>query len=230
MREVYRNIKKLRREKGLSQDELAKMTGYSDRSAVSKIEAGKVDLPLIKVRIFAKALGVDPLDLMGEDWSDYSEADKERTDRMVVQESIVPYGSNVKGVYPVSVQRVPMLGEIACGEPITANQVNDVYVQTGTSVKCDFCLKARGDSMIGARIQDGDIVFIHEQPTVENGEIAAVVIDDEATLKRFYAYENKIVLQAENPKYEPIVYIGEETEHVRILGKAVSFQSDINRP
>ena len=83
--------------------------------------------------------------------------------------------------------------------------------------------------MINARILDGDIVFIREQPMVENGEIAAVIIDDEATLKRVYYYqdEGKLVLQAENPSFAPLVYVGEELNTIRILGKAVAFQSDV---
>ena len=100
---------------------------------------------------------------------------------------------------------------------------------SGTDINADFCLKAKGDSMTGARIMDGDIVFIKETPIVNNGDIAAVVIGDEATLKRVYFYpeKGKLVLQAENPKYEPLVYVGEELNEIRILGKAIAFQSDI---
>ncbi len=91
----------------------------------------------------------------------------------------------------------------------------------------DFCLRAAGDSMIGARIYDGDIVFVRKQSSVDNGEIAAVLIDDEATLKRVYYYpdKNKLVLSPENPKYEPFVYIGEELDEVRILGKVVELRA-----
>ena len=83
--------------------------------------------------------------------------------------------------------------------------------------------------MIGARIYDGDLVFIREQYTVDNGEIAAVIINDEATLKRVYYYpeEAKIILSPENPKYAPLVYINEELNSIKILGKAVAFQSII---
>ena len=95
--------------------------------------------------------------------------------------------------------------------------------------EADFCLTAKGDSMINARIYDGDYVFCRAQPSVENGEIAAVVIGDEATLKRVYYYpeEGKLVLNAENPKYPPIVYVGEELNKTRIIGKAVAFQSSV---
>ena len=129
----------------------------------------------------------------------------------------------------VSTQRVPLLGEIACGEPIIAEESFECYVEAGTNIKCDFCLRARGDSMINARIYDGDIVFIRQQSIVNNGEIAAVIIDNEATLKRVYLNraEGKLVLQAENPSYEPLVDVGEELDHIRILGKAVAFQSDV---
>lgn len=129
----------------------------------------------------------------------------------------------------VSTQRVPMLGEIACGKPIIAEETFECYVEAGANIKCDFCLRAKGDSMINARIFDGDIVFIRQQSIVNNGEIAAVIIEDEATLKRVYLNqaEGKLVLQAENPTYEPLVYVGEELDHIRILGKAVAFQSDV---
>ena len=94
-------------------------------------------------------------------------------------------------------------------------------------IKADFCLAAKGDSMINARIHDGDIVFIRVTPTVNNGDIAAVIIDENATLKRVYYYpqQNKLVLNAENPKYEPLIYITEELNNIRILGKAVYFMS-----
>lgn len=132
-------------------------------------------------------------------------------------------------IHPVKKHRVPMLGEIACGEPIYANEDRESYVEVGTDLNVDFCLTARGDSMIGARINNGDIVFCVAQDMVENGEIAAVIIGDEATLKRVYYYpeKGKLVLQAENPKYEPFVYIGEELNQIRIIGRAVAFQSDI---
>ena len=94
-------------------------------------------------------------------------------------------------------------------------------------IRADFCLTAKGDSMINARINDGDIVFIRQMPMVENGGIAAVIIDNEATLKRWYYYkdDNKLMLVAENPKYEPLIYMNEELNTIRCLGKAVYFMS-----
>ena len=117
-----------------------------------------------------------------------------------------------------------MLGKIACGEPIFADEEHETYVEVDESYGADFCLTAQGDSMINAGIENGDTVIIREAPIVDNGEIAAVIIDDEATLKRVYYYKgvNKLVLQAENPRYSPFVYLNEELETIRIIGKAVA--------
>ena len=124
-------------------------------------------------------------------------------------------------------KKIPLLGEIACGQPIFTNEEGGEYADGDP--RADFCLRARGDSMIGARIQDGDLVFIQQQNTVENGEIAAVVIDDTATLKRVYysPEEQTISLVAENPRYAPLIYVGEELDHIKILGKAISFRSEL---
>ena len=99
----------------------------------------------------------------------------------------------------------------------------------GTDIDADFCLKAKGNSMMGARILDGDIVFIKETDIVNNGEIAAVIIDDEVLLKRFYYFkdENLLTLQSENPQYPPKNYKDEQLNHIRVIGRAVAFQSDI---
>lgn len=135
----------------------------------------------------------------------------------------------LSNIFPISKKKYRLLGEIACGKPIFADEDRESYVMSGTDIDADFCLKANGDSMSGARILDGDIVFIKEMPMVNNGDIAAVIIGDEATLKRVYYYQEqaKLILQAENPKYEPLVFIGEELNEIRILGRAVAFQSDI---
>ena len=120
-----------------------------------------------------------------------------------------------------------IIGQIACGAPIFAQESIEGYASTCYGIEADFCLFAKGDSMINARIYDGDLVFIKKQSMVENGEIAVVLIDDSATLKRVYYYpdQNKLILNPENPKYEPLVYVGNELEQVQILGKAVSFSS-----
>lgn len=134
-----------------------------------------------------------------------------------------------RSTHPVRRTRLPVLGEIACGKPIFTNEEHEIYIDASSDIKADFCLIAKGDSMIGARIHNGDVVFIRSQPTVDNGEIAAVIIGEEATLKRWYYYpeKNKLVLSAENPAYEPLAYVGEELTEIRCLGKAVSFMSNL---
>ncbi len=134
--------------------------------------------------------------------------------------------SSIVNVIPIpKMVKKPRLGVIACGEPILAAENIDDYDLVPENINCDFTLLCKGDSMINARINDGDIVYIREQPQVENGEIAAVLIDDEATLKRVYIYNDKVVLQPENTKYSPLVYTKEEMNEIRILGKAVGFTS-----
>lgn len=133
------------------------------------------------------------------------------------------------GLLPVKMKKFRVLGEIACGKPIYADEDRETLVLADSDIDADFCLYARGDSMTGARIQDGDIVFIKAQDIVDNGEIAAVLIGDEATLKRVYydPGKHKLVLAAENPAYAPLVYVNEELDGIRILGKAVAFQSTV---
>lgn len=139
----------------------------------------------------------------------------------------VPKEREGKVYRAVEKRRIPLLGEISCGVPKITEEYFETYVEAGTDLNCDFCLTARGDSMIGARIYDGDTVFIKQQPLVRNGEIAAVIIDNETTLKRVFYSKNKLVLQAENPAYPPLVYVGEELNTIRIIGKAISFMSEV---
>ena len=199
-------LKELRRERGLTLDAVAERVGTS-KQTIQRYETGKIsNIPPDKVECLAAALGTTPAELMG--WGD------------------VP---GVKGVMPIKVKKLPMLGRIACGVPIYAAEEHESFVLTDGGLDADFCLRASGDSMIGARIYDGDIVFIRSQDTVDNGEIAAVIINDEATLKRVYYYpdEGKLVLSPENPRYAPLVYLRSELNSIKIIGKAVAFQSAI---
>ena len=122
---------------------------------------------------------------------------------------------------------VPLIGDIACGDPIAALEDGSQTVQMPENIRADLALTCRGDSMINARIFDGDIVYIRRQPDIESGEIAAVIIDGEATLKRVYKFPDHILLQPENPAYRPIVLWEQDLDTVRILGKAVAFTSTI---
>lgn len=206
---IGKNIKSLRESRGLTQDELGKIIGVSGKT-VSSWELETKTPRMGAMQNLADFFQVKKSDIIEDD-----------TDNV----DIFSY----ENILPIKTQRIPLLGEIACGEPIYADEDRESYIEIGTDIKADFCLRAKGDSMINARILDGDIVFIKKQPIVDNGEIAAVIIDDEATLKRVYYYpqSGKLVLTPENPAYEPLVYIGEELNEIKILGKAIAFQSDV---
>ena len=132
------------------------------------------------------------------------------------------------GIIPMpELRTIPLIGTIACGEPILAEENLEGQAFCPENVSADFALRCKGDSMINARIFDGDIVYIRQQDTVEDGQIAAVLIDEEATLKRVHFFPDRIVLEAANPLYPPIVRWGEDMAQVRIIGKAVAFTSTI---
>ena len=177
---------------------------------MSRWEAGKIaNMRRDKIARLAKVLDISPSDIMG--W------EKDEADRPL-PDIILPMPK---------MRKIPLLGDIACGEPILAAENLDGEVDIPEDIRADFALRCKGDSMINARIFDGDIVYIRQQPTVDNGEIAAVLIDDEATLKRVRLFDDHIVLEPENPLYRPFVYWGEEMNTVRILGKAVAFLSTV---
>lgn len=203
-------LKELRTGKGLSQVEMAQKFCVS-QGTYSLWENDKVKIDNESLSKLADFFGVSVDYLLGR------------------EEIHLPFYKQVKNTFPVARQRIRMLGKIACGTPIYADEDRESYVVAGTEIDADFCLMANGDSMVNARILDGDIVFCREQNMVENGEIAAVIIGDEATLKRVFYYpeKKKLVLQAENPKYEPLVYVNEELDEIRIIGKAIAFQSDV---
>lgn len=128
--------------------------------------------------------------------------------------------SNIPGIKKFVT--VPLLGEIACGEPIFCNQNYDNLFQIDEDLaQPDFSLTARGDSMIDVGIHDGDIVFFRNTPVVENGKIAAVIIDNTTTLKRFFKNEHEIILQPENKFYSPIIIREGDGQEVRVLGEMV---------
>ena len=193
-----------------------------NKNDLSQYVNGKVEPGQQKLSILGLALNVNEAWLMGYD---------------VPQNRDITYGNGTveelsakyDNIKPIKLKRFPMLGEIACGEPVFADEDREHFVMADMDINADFCLTAKGDSMINARIYEGDIVFVREMPIVENGDIAAVIIDDEATLKRVYYYkeDNLLQLVAENPKYKPLVYKGEELNHIRILGKAVYFMSAV---
>lgn len=207
-------LKRLRLSKGLTQEELANGTGLA-KSSISMYESGRRKPSFEVLEAFADFFNVD----MNTLWET----------RPMEQPPAPAAGDlpDLPNIFPIQTKKVPLLGTIAAGVPIYADENFDGYRECTEDVDADFCLKIHGDSMIGARINDGDIVFIKKQPDVDNGEIAAVLIEDEATLKRVYKEKDSLILQAENPKYAPLVCTAESYVECRIMGKAVAFQSDI---
>lgn len=212
---VGEKIRFFRKQKGLTQEQLGNLIGVK-KSAIAKYENNRVEnLKRATISKLAKALDVSPAEFVMD------------TSKPLAID--IGFSSTDYNIHPITTQRIPVLGEIRCGEPTLAQEERMLYVMVGTEVQADFALICRGDSMIDARIHDGDIVFIRKQDIVNNGEIAAVIIDDEATLKRFYYYRDKslIILKPANPNYEDIILTGEQLNTVRVLGKAVAFQSDV---
>ena len=203
-------LRELRREFSLSQGALGEKLGLA-KSTVNMYESANREPNFTTLSAIADFFAVDVDYLLGK-------TDVRRADR-----------SLPSGTRPITTRRFPMLGEIACGEPIFADEDHESFIDASSDIDADFCLTARGNSMIGARIHDGDVVFIREQPTVENGEIAAVIINGEATLKRWYftREEQKLMLLAENPAFPPLLFLGEELSSVRCLGRAVCFMSKL---
>lgn len=207
MATLYDRIKSRRTEIGLTVEELAHKMGYKDKSSISKIENGKADIPQSKIAAFADALQTTPAYLMG--WEEQPEPKKP---------TIPP------GFEPMpKMKKIPLIGAIACGEPITAEQNIEKMVDVPENIRCDFSLTCHGDSMVDAGIHDKDVVYIRIQPEVENGEIAAVRIDGEATLKRVYYNPGTLTLMPANPAYAPMIYTGPQLEEVHIEGKAVGW-------
>lgn len=209
-------LRMLRRDKGLSQTQLGNVLGLST-STISMYENGNREPDFETLELIADYFNVDIGFILGK--SDTITRVKEQSFNI----------SKFPNIKPVRYKKVPLLGEIACGEPIYANEERGAFVDCDEDIPADFCLKAHGDSMIGARIYDGDIVFVMKQSIVDNGEIAVVVIDDEATLKRLYFYpdEQMLSLRPENPAFEEIIYRGKELENVVILGKVIACQFDV---
>lgn len=194
-----------RKELGLTQKEVADAVGVAE-ATVSRWESGEIaNMRRDRISALAKILKCS---------ADFIMTGNQNA-------PTVPPGFEP---LPKMVKR-PLVGSIACGEPITAEENIEDYVDVPENVQCDFCLRCKGDSMIDAGIHDGDVVYIHITPQVENGQIAAVRIDGEATLKRVFWNEGTQTLQllAENRNFAPLVYTGPILDTVHIEGRAVGY-------
>lgn len=202
MDDVLRKIIALCQMRGIKQSELAETIGLSGRSTVTNWKTGKSNSYMKYLPQIAEKLDTTASYLLGE---------------------TMEMPSNIQKL--PQTKKVPLLGDIACGEPILAVDNIVDFVNVPLNINADIALTCKGDSMIGARILDGDVVYIRQQDDVENGEIAAVLIGDEATLKRVYKSDSKIILSAANPNYADMVYINGDAANVHIIGKAVAFVS-----
>ena len=211
MTTIYDRIKNLRENLELTQQELAERLGYKSRSTINKIESGQRDISSTQIIAFSKALNTTPAYLMG--WED---------------ENNEPILENIPGIItPIKMKRIPILGTISCGKPIFADQNYDGYFMIDSNLpEADFVLKAKGDSMIEANIFEGDFVFFRKQRDVDNGTIAAVLIDEEATLKRVNKSNDVLILQPCNKNYEPLIYSKDDDKNIVILGQMVGVYSN----
>lgn len=212
--DIAKKIHDLRISRGLTLEEIGDYVGVS-KGTVLKWESGKIkNMRRDKIVRLAEILRTSPGELIG--WT---------------PEPPAASPLSIPGVFPIRHKSFPLLGDIACGEPAYAEEEHETMIESTDTIDADFCLRASGDSMAGAQINDGDVVFIKQMDMVENGDIAAVLIGDETTLKRvdYDPDSAQLILWPENPAYRPQIYRGEELNRIRILGRAVMIQKIIRR-
>lgn len=210
--ELSEILKARRKELGLTLLEIAKRVGVSE-ATVQRWESGEIKtMRHGRIVKLAEVLELSLAQLMG--WEDKAPADDY---------------SKIPNVLPLPkvIKKVPLYDGIACGDPRYADPQEVDMMELPDGVRADFAVRCYGDSMIEAHICDGDIVYIRKQDDVYDGEIAAVLIDDDATLKRVYRKPYGVVLMPANSNYEPLVYTAEDCVNIRIMGKAVACLSKV---
>lgn len=227
MARFFERLRSLRKERGMSQQELADQltllldTKGCSKSSINMYERGEREPGFEILEAMADYFNVDMDYLLGK--SDH------RT-KLAWLDTLTPGQSLPSNIIPMpSTHELPLIGEIACGRPILAVEDATETVSAPDWVHADFALRCRGDSMINARIFDGDVVYIRRQPQVENGEIAAVRVGEEATLKKVYQTGGRVILRACNPLFPDLEYEGPELEDVQVLGLAVAFTSMLEK-
>lgn len=209
-------LTKLKTENGLTTEALSERSGVP-KGTINKLLNGETRNPTAQtLKRLASALGCELEYLCGK-------PDDIPGVFRLGQPAALPHPDLV----PVHRRKIPLIGSIAAGQPILCEEELEI-TDCADGVHADFALRISGDSMTGARILDGDIVFIRRQDDVDDGQIAAVIIDDHATLKRVYHIHNGLQLLSENPKYAPMIFTYPDCESIRILGRAVSFQSVVH--
>ena len=190
---LAKNLKYLRLKNGFSQEYLAEKFGYKSYTTIQKWEMGTSEPSLEKLHELSRIYDVN-------------------------MQALYTVDLELDQVISKAFNKIPLLGTIAAGTPILAEQNIEDYFNLDSSIKADFALKVKGDSMLGAGIFPNDIVFTRKQDTLENGEIGAILIENEATLKKFYREDKTIILQSENDLYKPIILTN---GYVKILGKLI---------
>ena len=200
-----RRLKEARNDSGITLKELANKVKLSE-STVSRYEKGIIEAKHPTVILLAKTLGVNPVWLLG-----YPGAEK-----------------YLPKIADANVIQIPILGCIEAGRTIVVQKNIVGYEYAPASAEVDFCLVIKGDSMINARMFDGDVVCIRQQSKVENGEVAVVIIEGkEATLRRGYRVGDNLILRSENPKYPDQIFGASEKDKVEIIGKAVYLRTEV---
>lgn len=210
MNKINSLMRNRRKELGLTMKDVAKAVGVSE-ATVSRWESGNIaNMGRDKINAISKVLNLSPISIMGisDDIDDFLE----------LPSNIIPI---------TKVRRIPVIGKIACGTPILAVENVTDNILLPDYVQADFALICQGDSMINAKIENGDTVYIRKQDVVENGEIAAVLIGEDVTLKKVFLSKDLLKLVPANDDYEPFIYSAEEAENIRIIGKAVAILKNI---
>lgn len=207
-------LKQIRIDLGLSQQAFADILKTS-KQVISRYELGQTTPKISVAANWCKILGIDLNNMLNDEKGVY-DTSSETKSLPAIPPGFEPLPKMVKK---------PLIGSIACGEPILAEENIEEYVDVPEDKQCDFCLRCKGDSMVEAGIRDNDVVYIHIQPQVENGQIAAVRIGGEATLKRVFWDEEQQILQLNpaNSSMSPRVYSGQALEDIQIEGLAVGF-------
>lgn len=204
---ISKNLQKLMKEHNINQAQLGEIAGVSE-SAVGKWILKHNAPRMGNIQRLADHFGILKSDIL--------------EDKPKLPDGIIPINK---------ARRIPILGSVACGTPTFAEENIEDYFVTNDIIKADFCLYAKGDSMIEADINDGDLVFVRKTPVVDNGKIAVVLIGEEATLKRVYKTNENLILQAENKTYQPLIYTEADckTENVLVLGEMVGIYKLFNQ-
>ena len=197
---LYQRICRLCESKGISPNKMSIDLGMS-RSSIPQLKSGHITT--LKPATLAKI-------------ADYFDV---TVDYLLGTERAMP-----ENIRPLLKKKLPVLGHIACGEPIYNEEQFDAYIPVDGGIDADFSVQCVGDSMIGVGINDGDYVLVKSSPVCPNGKIAAVQIGDEATLKKYeyYPEEGLLILSPYNSNHRTQIYRGADLDTVHCLGIATA--------